>query len=87
MIRSDLVVKVVPPLDHLSYPYTLTNHKGRCMSHVISMHRSGDPRQTVISDLFKVILCLVAPRFEDSTLVVHAKHSGSKVVRINGGRS
>jgi len=28
------------------------------MSHVISMHRPGDPRQTAVSDLSKVILCL-----------------------------
>ncbi len=49
------------------------------MSHVISMHRPGDPRPTPISDLFKVILpCLVVPRFEHVTLVVRAnqhKHS------------
>jgi hypothetical protein len=30
-------------LNHLSSPCTLTNHRGRCMSHVISMHRPGDP--------------------------------------------
>ncbi len=28
------------------------------MSHVISMHRRGDPRQTVVCDLCKIILCL-----------------------------
>jgi hypothetical protein len=31
----------VPPLNHLSSEYTLTNHKGRCISHVISMHHPG----------------------------------------------
>ncbi len=41
----------VTPLNHLSSPYTLTNHKGRCMSHVISMHR---PRQTAVSDLSEI---------------------------------
>jgi hypothetical protein len=40
------------------------------MSHV---HHPVDPRQTAVSDLFKVILCLMAPRFEHSTLVVCAK--------------
>jgi hypothetical protein len=44
------------------------------MSHVISMHRSDDPRQTAFSDLSKVIPYL---RFEYSTLVVRANsHSG-----------
>jgi len=42
------------------------------MSHVISMYRPDDPRQTAVSDLSKVILCLVEPRFEHSTLVVRA---------------
>jgi hypothetical protein len=63
----------VPPLNHLSSPYILTNHKGQCMSNAIGMHRPGDPRQTAVSDLSKVILCLVAPSFEHSTLVVSAK--------------
>jgi hypothetical protein len=49
----------IPPLNHLSFLYTLTNHKGRYMSHVINMHRPGDPRQIIVSDLFKVILYLV----------------------------
>jgi hypothetical protein len=53
--------------------YTLTNHMGRCMSHVISMHRSCNPRQTAVSDLSKVILCLVAPSFEHSIVLVRAK--------------
>jgi hypothetical protein len=43
------------------------------MSHVISMHRPGNPRQIAASDLSKVILCLVAPRFKHTTLLVHAK--------------
>jgi hypothetical protein len=37
------------------------------MSRVISMYRPGDPRQTA------VILCLMAPRFEHSTLIERAK--------------
>jgi hypothetical protein len=44
------------------------------MLHVISMHRPGDPRQTAVSDFSKVIPCLVAPKFEHSTLAVRAKH-------------
>ncbi len=48
-------------LNHLSFPYTRTNRKGQCMSHVITTHHPGDPRQTVVSDLPKVILCLVVP--------------------------
>ncbi len=51
-----------PLLNHLSSPYTLTNHKGRCMSHVLSMHRPGDSRQTAVSDFSKFILCLLAKR-------------------------
>jgi len=43
------------------------------MSHVINMHRPGDTRQTATIDLPKVIRCLVAPRFEHSTLVVRTK--------------
>ncbi len=65
----------VPPLNHLSSPYTLTSQKGRCMLHVISMHRLGDPRKTAISDLSKVVLCLVAPKFDHNTLVVRAVSS------------
>ncbi len=34
----------VPPLNHLSAPYTLTKHKGQWMPHVISMHHPFDPR-------------------------------------------
>jgi len=63
----------IPPLNRLTFPYILTNHKDPCMSHVISMHRPDDPKQTAVSALSKVILCLVAWRFEHSTLVVHAK--------------
>ncbi len=63
----------VPPLNYLSPPYTVTSHKGRCISHIIIMHRPADPRQTVVSDLSNVILWLVAPRFEHSTLLVRAK--------------
>jgi len=37
------------------------------------MHCPSDPKQTAISDLSKVILCLVAPRFEHITLVIQAK--------------
>jgi hypothetical protein len=43
------------------------------MSHVISMHRLDDQRQTAVSDLSEVIVCLVAPRFEHTTFVVRAK--------------
>ncbi len=50
------------------------------MSHVISMHRPGDPRQTAVSDLSKGIPCLVAPTFEHSTLIVRAKqHNHSEI--------
>ncbi len=53
------------------------------MSHVISVHRPGDPRQAAVSDLSKVTLCLMTPRFAHSTLVVRAKqHSPSAVVTI-----
>jgi hypothetical protein len=64
-------------------PYTLTNHKGRCMSHVINMHRLGDSRQTAINDLSKVTPCLVTPRFKHSALVVRAKqHNYSAVAAV-----
>jgi hypothetical protein len=67
----------VPPLNRLSSLRPLTNHKGRCMSDIISIPRPGDPRQTTVSDSSKVILCLAAPRFEHSTLLVRAKqHTG-----------
>jgi hypothetical protein len=46
----------VPPLNHFSSPYTLTHYitsrKVRCMSHVISMPRPRDPKQTVVSEFF-----------------------------------
>jgi hypothetical protein len=71
----------VPPLNHSSSPSTLTNHKGRCISHAISMHRLGDLRQTTISNLSTAILCLVAARFEHSTFVVRARqHRHSAIV-------
>ncbi len=54
----------VPLLHHFRYPYALISHKDRCMPHVISMYHPGDPRQTAVSDWSKVILCLVALRFE-----------------------
>jgi hypothetical protein len=60
-------------LNHLSSPYTLTNHKAQCMSYLISIPRPGDPRWIAISDLSKVIVYLVVLRFEHSTLVVRAK--------------
>ncbi len=43
------------------------------MSHVISMHRPDDPRQTAVSDLSKLIPCLMVPRFEPFNLVVRAE--------------
>ncbi len=52
------------PLNHSSSP---------CMSHLISMHRPGDSRQTAVSNLFKVILDLVAPKFKHNTFLVRAK--------------
>jgi hypothetical protein len=54
------------------------------MSHVISMHRPGDPRQTTVSDLSKVTLCLVVPRFKHNTLVVHARqHNHSAIAALD----
>jgi len=54
------------------------------MPHVISMHRPGDPRQTAVSDLSKVILCLVAPRFEHNALIVRAKlHNHSAIAVLH----
>ncbi len=73
----------VPPLNHLSSPYKLTNDKGRCMSNVISMHRLGDPRQTALSDLHQIIPCMAAPKFEHSALAVRAKqHNHSAIAAI-----
>ncbi len=44
------------------------------------MPRLGDPRQTAINELSKVILSLMVPRFEYSTLVVRAKqHNRSPI--------
>jgi hypothetical protein len=50
------------------------------MSHVISMHCPDDPRQTAISDLSQVILCLVVPMFEHTTLIVHAKQHNHSAI-------
>jgi hypothetical protein len=49
-------------------------------TYVISMHRPGDLCQTAISGLSKVILCLVAPRLEHSTLIVAAKQHNQSAV-------
>ncbi len=55
------------------------------------MHRPGDPRQTAVSDLLKIILCLVVLRFEHSTLVVRAKQHNPSVIaatlETNNGNS
>jgi hypothetical protein len=73
----------VPPFNHLNSTYTLTNHKGPCMSPVISMPCPGDPRQTAVSDLSKVILYLLASRFEHSSLVVCARqHNQSTIAAL-----
>jgi hypothetical protein len=73
----------VPPLNHLSSSYTLNRHKDRCMSYVISMNGTVDPRQTVVSNLSEIIRCLVGPRFEYSTLVVRAKqHNHSAIAAV-----
>jgi hypothetical protein len=64
----------VLPLNYLSSPCTLTNHilatrAFWCMSTTQSVCcRTGDPRQIAVSDLSRVILWLVVPRFEHSTL-------------------
>jgi hypothetical protein len=53
------------------------------MLHVVSVHRPVDPRQTAVSDLFKVIPCLVAPKFEHSILALRAKqHNQSAIAGI-----
>jgi hypothetical protein len=54
--------RIALPLDHLSY--ILTKCKDRCLSHVISMHLMGDPRQTDVSDSAKFMPYLMVPRFE-----------------------
>jgi hypothetical protein len=56
----------VPPLNHFSSSYTLTNHKGRRMLYVMSMHRPGDPRQTASSDLKKYF-------FETIPVIIHSR--------------
>jgi hypothetical protein len=50
------------------------------MSHVISMHRPGDPRETAVSGLSRVILCLVAPRLEQRTLLVRAQEHNQSAI-------
>jgi hypothetical protein len=63
----------------------LKNEKWQPWSHVVTMHRIGDPWQTAVSDLSKVILCLVALKFEQSNLVVRAQqhnHSATAVLWI-----
>jgi hypothetical protein len=50
------------------------------MSHVISMDRQDCPRQTAVRDLSKVILCLMAPKCEHSTLVVRAKQHNHSAI-------
>jgi hypothetical protein len=53
------------------------------MLHVVSMHRPVDPGQTAVTELSKVIPCLVAPKFEHSTLAVRAKqHNQSAIAPI-----
>jgi hypothetical protein len=52
------------------------------MSHVISMHRPGDPRQTGVCDLSRLILCLVVSKFEHSTLVVRAKQHNHSTIAV-----
>ncbi len=47
------------------------------------MYHEGDPRQTAVSDLSKVILCPVAPRFEHSTLIVRAKQHNYSAIAAN----
>ncbi len=73
----------VPPLYHLSSPYTLNTHKGRCMSHVNSVHSPGDPRQTAVTDVPKLTLSLVASRFEHRTWVVCAKQPNHSNIAAN----
>jgi len=53
------------------------------MSHVMSMHRLGGPKQTAHSGLPEVILCLVALRFEYGTLVVRAKQDNHSAIAAN----
>jgi hypothetical protein len=53
------------------------------MSHVISMHRPDDSRQTAVSDLSEVILCVVASRFEHGTSVVSVKQHNYSAIEAN----
>jgi hypothetical protein len=50
------------------------------MSHVISMHRPVDRRQTAVSDLSKVIPYLVVPILEHSILVVRDKQHNHSII-------
>jgi hypothetical protein len=52
------------------------------MLHIISMHRLSDPRQTAINTLSKVIIYLVASRFEDNTLAVRAKQHNHSFIAV-----
>jgi hypothetical protein len=52
------------------------------MLRAISMHLLGDLRQTAVSDMSKVILCLVAPRFEHSALVVRPKQHNRLAIAV-----
>jgi hypothetical protein len=53
------------------------------MSHIISMHLPGDPRQTAVSDWPKIILYLVAPWFEYSSLVVRTEQHNHSAIGDN----
>jgi len=50
------------------------------MSHLISMYRLGDPSQTAVSDLSKVILCLMVPTFEHTTFAVRDKQHNQSTI-------
>jgi hypothetical protein len=59
------------PLNRVSSPRTLTNHNSFFyMNHIVSVLSTGNPRQTTVSDLFRVIVCLKTMTFERSTLWV-----------------
>ncbi|CAF1224030.1 unnamed protein product [Didymodactylos carnosus] len=44
-----------------------------------TVYRTDDPRQAAVNDLPRVILCLVAPRLEHSTLGVRAEQLNHSV--------
>ncbi len=78
--------RVLPP-NRLSFPYTLTNHilvtrTGVCHN-VVSMYRPGGTRQITVSDLSKVVVCLVAPRFERSTLILCVEQLNHSAIPAN----